>query len=51
MGITGINLVDTGVSHLPERLPCPSVPSDQRDNTWYTGLTYNLQCGSGNSGK
>ena len=42
--------IATGGNHSQELLPWPSVPSDQRDDTGGTGIAYNIQCGSGNSG-
>ena len=39
-----------GGSHFPERIPWPTIPSNQRDNTGGTGLSCTLLCGSGHHG-
>ena len=45
-GLNGEIFVMPGGSHYAERIPYPTIPSNQRDNTGDTGLSYTLQCGS-----
>ena len=50
MGFTGGILGASRGSYLPERTTWTTIPSYQGDNTGGTGLSYNLQCGSGQRG-
>ena len=45
MGSTGIILFDPEGRYSPEWIPWTTIPSDPRDNTGGTGLSYTLQYG------